>query len=176
MAIFLRNYLLSCQGDRVAMAHSVEIRLPYLDPRVMEFMGRVPAKWKIMALSEKHILKKAFQNILPKEIVRRPKHPYRAPVKQSLLDTKTTDYTQEMLSETSLKKTGLFDSNKVLKLLRKIRATDYPGEVDSMALVGILSSQLVYHQFVEKFSPGCGVHDLENLVIDQRTKAFRYAN
>ncbi|MGD8786255.1 MAG: asparagine synthase (glutamine-hydrolyzing), partial [Phycisphaerales bacterium] len=77
MAIFLRNYLLSCQGDRVAMAHSVEIRLPYLDPRVMEFMGRVPAKWKIMALSEKHILKKAFQNILPKEIVRRPKHPYR---------------------------------------------------------------------------------------------------
>ncbi|HDZ62522.1 MAG TPA: asparagine synthase, partial [Nitrospirae bacterium] len=45
MTIFLSNYLISSQGDRVAMAHSVEIRLPYLDPRLMDFMGRVPAKW-----------------------------------------------------------------------------------------------------------------------------------
>lgn len=175
-AIFLSNYLLSCQGDRVAMAHSVEIRLPYLDPRVMEFMGRVPAKWKIMGLNEKHILKKAFQGILPKEIVRRPKHPYRAPIKQSLLNEKTAGYTQEMLSETSLKKTGLFDSNKVSKLLRKIRATDHPGEVDSMALVGILSSQLIYQQFVENFSTKADSAAPGNLIVDRRSEAMQFAD
>jgi len=176
MAIFLSNYLLSSQGDRVAMAHSVEIRLPYLDPRVMEFMGRIPAKWKIMGLNEKHILKKAFRKILPKEIVQRPKHPYRAPIKQSLLNEKIAGYTQEMLSETSLKKTGLFDSNKVTKLRHKIRTMDNPGEVDSMALVGILSSQLIYHQFVESFSIRTDYLAPGNLLVDKRSGALQYAN
>ena len=175
-AIFLSNYLLSSQGDRVAMAHSVEIRLPYLDPRLMEFMGRVPAKWKIMGLNEKHILKKVFENILPNEIVRRPKHPYRAPIKQSLLNEKTEGYTRQMLSEASLKRAGLFDNNKVTKLLRKIEAADHPGEVDSMALVGILSSQLVYHQFVENFPAGTDVPAPANLVIDNRMETLEYAN
>ncbi len=176
MAIFLSNYLLSSQGDRVAMAHSVEIRLPYLDPRVMEFMGRVPAKWKIMGLNEKHILKKTFKNILPKEVVNRPKHPYRAPIKQSLLNGKTAQYTQELLSEISLKKTGLFDSNKVTKLLQKVRAMDSPGEVDSMALVGILSSQLIYHQFVENFSIKTDSLTPGNLIVDKRSQALEYIN
>ena len=81
-----------------------------------------------------------------------------------------------MLSEASLKRTGLFDSNKVTKLLRKIRATDHPGEVDSMALVGILSSQLVYHQFVENFPAGTDVPAPADLVIDNRTQALEYAN
>ncbi|HBZ57450.1 MAG TPA: asparagine synthase (glutamine-hydrolyzing), partial [Syntrophobacteraceae bacterium] len=66
MTIFLSNYLLSSQGDRVAMAHSVEIRLPYLDYRLIEFMGRVPPKWKMPGLNEKFLLKKTFKGDLPK--------------------------------------------------------------------------------------------------------------
>jgi asparagine synthase (glutamine-hydrolysing) len=174
MAIFLSNYLLSSQGDRVAMAHSVEIRLPFLDPRVMEFMGSVPAKWKIIGLNEKHILKKAFRNILPEEVVHRPKHPYRAPIKQSLLNGKTAQYTQQMLSESSLKKTGLFDSNKVAKLLQKVQAMDSPGEVDSMALVGILSAQLIYYQFVKDFFIKTDFLIPTNLIVDKRTQALKY--
>lgn len=176
MAIFLSNYLLSSQGDRVAMAHSVEIRLPYLDPRVIEFMSQVPARWKIMGLKEKNILKKAFMNILPKEVVSRPKHPYRAPIKQSLLNGKTTQYMQQMLSEASLKRAGLFDSNKVSKLLQKIRAIENPGEVDNMALVGILSSQLIYHQFVENFPTRNGPLTQVNLIVDKRSQTLQYAN
>ena len=53
MAIFLSNYLLSSQGDRPAMAHSLEIRLPFLDYRVIEFASRLPANWKINGLNEK---------------------------------------------------------------------------------------------------------------------------
>ena len=61
MAIFLSNYLLSSQGDRVAMANSIEIRLPFLDTRIVDFMARVPSKWKLLGLNEKHILKKSFE-------------------------------------------------------------------------------------------------------------------
>jgi asparagine synthase (glutamine-hydrolysing) len=52
MDIFLSNYLLSSQGDRVAMAHSLEIRLPFLDYRVIDFAARLPSNWKMMGLKE----------------------------------------------------------------------------------------------------------------------------
>jgi asparagine synthase (glutamine-hydrolysing) len=176
MSIFLSNYLLCSQGDHVAMAHSVEIRLPYLDPRVVEFMARVPARWKIIGTNEKYILKKAFQNILPEQIIRRSKHPYRAPIRQSLLNGKTSRLTQEMLSERSLKKTGLFDSNKTNKLLHKILDTDNPGEVDCMALVGILSSQIIYYQFIDNFSIKTNSMHPGNLIIDKRPEVLQYAS
>lgn len=172
-AIFLSNYLLSSQGDRMAMAHSVEIRLPFLDPRVMDFMGRVPAKWKILGLNEKHILKKSFEGILPREIIQRPKNPYRAPIKQSLLNHRTAAYTQEALSETSLKKAGLFDAGKVAKLLRKMQTASGPSEIDDMALMGILSSQLVYHQFVADFSAKPVHYVCPDLIVDHRAEALK---
>ncbi|MHC4496382.1 MAG: asparagine synthase-related protein, partial [Planctomycetota bacterium] len=172
----LSNYLLSSQGDRVAMAHSLEIRLPYLDPRVIDFMGRVPAKWKIMGLKEKHILKESFQGILPDEITARSKHPYRAPIKQSLLNEKTAEYTREALSEKSLEKAGLFDAGKVTRLLRKLETLDSPSEIDNMALVGILSSQLVYNQFIEDFPAGGGRSASLSLLVDQRSEALRSTN
>lgn len=175
MVIFLSNYLLSSQGDRVAMAHSLEIRLPYLDYRVIDLMGRVPAKWKVLGLKEKHILKKSFRGLLPDEIANRPKHPYRAPITQSLLNEKTAAYTHEAMSEASLGKTGIFDPAKVTKLLRKLEATDAPSEVDSMALVGILSSQIVYQQFVEDFSARSISTVSPTLIVDRRTEAMKRA-
>jgi asparagine synthase (glutamine-hydrolysing) len=59
MNLFLSNYLLSSQGDRMAMANSVEGRYPFLDHRVIEFASRLPAKLKLNGLNEKYILKKA---------------------------------------------------------------------------------------------------------------------
>ncbi|MFH1718751.1 MAG: asparagine synthase (glutamine-hydrolyzing), partial [Planctomycetota bacterium] len=173
MAIFLSNYLLSSQGDRMAMAHSVEIRLPYLDFRVIDFMARVPARLKIMGLNEKHILKKSFQGILPDEIASRPKHPYRAPIKQSLLNGKSAEYVREALSEKSLETSGLFDAGKVTRLLRKLESLDNPSEIDNMALVGILSSQLVYHKFVENFPGKVANGAVPSLVVDQRPDVLK---
>jgi len=173
MAIFLSNYLLSSQGDRVAMANSVEIRLPVLDPRVIDFMARVPSKWKILGLNEKYILKKSFEGILPKEITSRPKNPYRAPIKQSLLNDKTAGYTQEMLSEKSLKTAGLFDAGKVTRLLRKAQAVGNLSEIDSMALAGVLSSQIVHRRFVQDFPARGAASVSPALVVDRRSEALR---
>ena len=151
MAIFLSNYLLSSQGDRVAMGHSVEIRLPYLDYRIMDFMGRVPSKWKIKGLNEKYILKRSFQGILPDNISKRTKHPYRAPIVKSLINKEAVNFSYEMLSIHALKHAGLFDPEKVSKLLNKLLKTPNPSERDSMALVGVLSSQIIYDQFITNF-------------------------
>jgi len=173
MSIFLSNYLLSSQGDRVAMANSVEIRLPYLDPNVIEFMGKVPARWKILGLNEKHLLKKSFSRLLPRQVIDRPKHPYRAPVVQTLLHDNADGAANEMLSEEALRRTGLFDPAKVAKLLRKLRTTGRAGEMDGMALVGILSSQIVYRQFIEDFGGKAGNPIQFKVLFDRRAQAVR---
>ncbi len=169
-AIFMSNYLLSSQGDRVAMAHSVEIRLPFLDPRLMEFMGRVPPFWKIRGLNEKYILKKSLAGKLPAKIINRPKHPFRAPIVESLLNQQTGEYTKEMLSDNSLKLSGLFNPSKVFMLLNKLSKTKQPSEIDSMSLVAILSSQILYHQFIKEM-PVNKINSSDKwFVVDRRSE------
>jgi asparagine synthase (glutamine-hydrolysing) len=171
MVLFLSNYLLSSQGDRVAMAHSLEIRLPFLDYRIIELMARVPSRMKIRGLNEKYILKRVFNNVLPDEIRNRPKHPYRAPIKKSLLNKNTWKHVRGRLSDRALSNTKLFDSNKVKMLIAKIQSTE-PGEVDSMALVGILSSQVIHDQFIENFNEyaGKGCRELKiTKMVDNRS-------
>lgn len=169
-SIFLSQYLLASQGDRVAMAHSVEIRLPFLDHRVVDFMARVPARWKILGLREKHLLKKAFDGVLPPRITARTKHPYRAPIGPSLLKGGGRDLVEEMLSERAIRESGLFDPDKVTRLLNKCVKLGSPGEVDSMGLVGILTAQMVHHRFVKDYpKPGPCVRP--TLVVDRRSVA-----
>ena len=148
--LFLSNYLLSSQGDRVAMAHSLEIRVPFLDHRIIEFMARVNPLWKILGMNEKHILKKAFKGILPEAIVKRTKHPYRAPIQQSLCNSHTFDRVKDSLSELSLRQCGLFDATKVKNLLKKLYSATNINEVDGMALAGIYSTQLLYKYFIDQ--------------------------
>jgi asparagine synthase (glutamine-hydrolysing) len=65
------------------MAHSVEGRFPFLDHRLVEFCNRVPPSLKLRGLDEKYLLKRAVKDLVPAEILRRAKHPYRAPIFRS---------------------------------------------------------------------------------------------
>ncbi len=150
---FLSPYLLSSQGDRMSMAHSVEGRFPFLDVRLVEFCNRLPPRMKLRVLQEKHLLKEAALPWLPDVIRQRPKRPYRAPVHRSFFNETTPDYVRELLSPERIKAAGYFKPEAVQQLTRKIESGGALGETDDMALVGILSTQLVHHQFVEGFSP-----------------------
>src|SRR5690606_721079 len=79
----LFGYLLSSQGDRVAMANSVEGRVPFLDHRLIEFANKLPPSYKLRGLTEKAVLRKAVRDLLPPTIVNRVKQPYRAPDSRS---------------------------------------------------------------------------------------------
>jgi len=65
MTIFLSNYLLFSQGDRMAMGHSVEGRFPFLDHRIVEFACSMPPKYRLNGLKEKFILKEASRDLIP---------------------------------------------------------------------------------------------------------------
>jgi asparagine synthase (glutamine-hydrolysing) len=165
--IFLSNYLLSSQGDRVAMAHGVEIRPPFLDHRIVEFMGKVPSSVKIRGMKEKYLLKKIFEKILPREVVHRPKQPYRAPIRRSLLGGGDSPV-ETALSEEALVRTGIFDAPLVLRFLKKLDQTEHVGEFEEMALTGIVSTQIVHERFVESFSCESVSEARPNLIVDRR--------
>ena len=151
MTVFLSQYLLSSQGDRMAMAHSVEGRYPFLDHRVVQFCNRLPPELKLHSLKEKWLLKRLGRKLVPTDIWQRPKQPYRAPIHQSFFGERAPEYVHELLSEPVLRENNLFDPAAVARLALKARKSPRLSEIDSMALVGILSTQLVYHHFVKTF-------------------------
>ena len=153
ISIFLSNYLLSSQGDRVAMAHSVEGRFPFLDCRVVEFASRLPSKYRLNVLKDKFILRKAAKYLIPEELANRPKQPYRAPISRCFLGNHHLDYVSELLSEDALRQSGYFNPERVTKLIEKCRRQDgyLLSERENMALVGILSTQLLDHLFIRNF-------------------------
>ena len=155
MDIFLSNYLLSSQGDRVGMGNSIELRLPFLDRRVIEFAAKLPAHWKIKGLNEKYILKQSFKGMIPESVRTRAKQPYRAPIKESFLTDDPDSFIGQLLSEDSITKYGYFDANKVALLAKRFatKSMQAASEVQNMALTGILSVQLLHQQFIEEFNP-----------------------
>jgi len=151
ISVFLSEYLLSSQGDRMGMAHSIEGRFPFLDYRMVEFCNRLHPRLKMRGLTEKWLLKEAARPWLPDIIRRRPKRPYRAPIHRRFFNDKTPAYVREVLSPGSIQEAGLFKSGSVEQLVRKIDGGRAIGETDDMALAGIISTQLLHEQFVKNF-------------------------
>jgi len=143
----LSGYILSSQGDRMAMAHSVEGRYPFLDYRVVKLAAKLPSKLKMKVLNQKYILKKACEGLVPPSIIKRYKQPYRAPDGKSLI---ASEQLMDMLSPQQIDKDGIFDSQRVSALVAKFRSECPTSVKNNMALVGILSTQLLLQRFVHQ--------------------------
>ncbi len=151
IAIFMSGYLLSSQGDRMGMANSVEGRFPFLDYRIIEFCASLPPDFKLSGLNEKALLKKMMKGKLPEEILNRPKQAYRAPILSSFLGSNAPEYIQKILSKEFLIETGIFDPDSVSRLLSKMKSGREYSEIDNMALTAIISTQLLFKQFIKEF-------------------------
>jgi asparagine synthase (glutamine-hydrolysing) len=156
--ILLPGYILSSQGDRPAMGHSIEGRFPFLDARLMDWAAKLPPRLKMSGLDEKHILKRAARGLVPPRVLERPKQPYRAPDAASFIDPVTRRsrhaYVDELLSPERVARGGIFDPGAVQKLVEKVRSGTAVGVKDNMAFVSVLSTQLVIDRFLERFESG----------------------
>ncbi len=148
----LSGYLLSSQGDRMLMGNSVEGRFPFLDKNVVELANSLPASYKLAVLDEKHVLKRAARKVVPREIIDRKKQPYRAPDALAFSGPDAPAYVAEALSETAILRAGVFEPRAVEKLHAKLRAstTGQFSNADNMAVVGILSTQLLHAELVDR--------------------------
>jgi asparagine synthase (glutamine-hydrolysing) len=150
---FMSTYLLSCQGDRVAMAHGVEVRYPFLDPNVVEHCFGLPDKFKLRGLRDKRMLRQMASGLLPRSIFDRPKKPYRAPMTAPFFEGKGSDYVDELLSDSGLERYGLIASAPASRLVAKARAHNgrLGSEREEMAVVGVLSLQLLGYHYLQEF-------------------------
>lgn len=143
----LPGYILSSQGDRMAMAHGIEGRFPFLDHRLVEFAAGLPPEMKLKGLVEKHILREAAKDLVPASIVNRAKQPYRAPDSHSFTGAGALPYVDAALAPERIAETGLFNPSAVTKLHEKCRKRALSGFRDNAAFVGILSTQLWIETF-----------------------------
>lgn len=146
----LPGYILSSQGDRVMMAHGVEGRFPFLDPRVVAFAAGLRPGLKRRGLREKAIVKEVARDLLPASVVARPKQPFRAPDSRAFCGPAARPLVDAALSREALAAAGLFN----LAMVDKLKSKALDGEVtsfkDNTAFIGVLSAQLWHRGFVAK--------------------------
>lgn len=152
----LPGYILSSQGDRMAMAHGIEGRFPFLDHRLIELASLLPPRLSLKGLTEKHILRRATRDLLPPSIATRTKQPYRAPDSQAFAAADAPAYVADMLAPASIAATGLFNPQAVAKLVAKAGASGVDGFRDNTAYVGVLSTQ-IWHQTFTRTSSATAV-------------------
>jgi asparagine synthase (glutamine-hydrolysing) len=152
---FMGGYLLSSQGDRVAMANSVEGRFPFLDHHVATVAANAPPHYRLRVLEEKHVLRRAAQGLVPESIQARPKQPYRAPDTMTFRCPSGQALIEEYMSEESITGAGYFNPRMVTNLIRKVLTVDVEAITprEDMAMTGILSTQILHHLFLETSRP-----------------------
>ncbi len=132
------------------MGHSIEGRFPFVDYRLAELAARLPDSLRIRGLKEKYALRRAVAPYLDDDIRRRPKVPYRAPIREVFFGRKRPEYAVDLLRSQRVEDAGLLNPAAVGRVVAKFEAA--PGgvsETDEMALVGAVSLMLLHEQMVQ---------------------------
>jgi asparagine synthase (glutamine-hydrolysing) len=148
MITLLEPYLLSSQGDRMALAHSVEGRFPFLDHRLFELAAALPERHKLCGLKEKAILKRWARAVVPPAVRQRAKQPYRAPDAPAFFGLGAREYVEERLSPAALRDVGMFEPRAVAALVARCRSGAARSARENQALIALLSTQLWYDHFI----------------------------
>jgi asparagine synthase (glutamine-hydrolysing) len=136
---YMRTYLqedILTKVDRASMAHSLEVRAPFLDPELIDWACQIPDRYKFARGRTKVILKHMASGFLPKEILQRPKKGFGIPVSKWLRGP-LRPWLEELLSEQSLKRAAIFRSKTVQRLLHEhmSRRRDRRKELWALAMV-----------------------------------------
>lgn len=106
------------RADAMGMAHSLELRVPFLDRQIVELAARIPGELMVKNGVEKYILRRALAPLLPPAIIQRRKHPLQMRVNAGLVET--LDYLcDKLLSPADVKARGFFDPERVARLRRE---------------------------------------------------------
>ncbi len=144
----LTHHLLADHGDRMALAHSVEARFPFLDVHLLDLVTRIPPDLKLHDFEEKYLLKKVAEEYVPREIIQREKFPFSAPGSPALLQS-GAGWIQDLLSRERIAREGYFDADEVERLKQLYGTPGFrlsiPYEDDLLMVV------LSFNLFKERF-------------------------
>lgn len=124
--LVLQNDMLT-KVDMMSMAHGLEVRVPFLDYRLVSFAMSLPEKDKINKSMRKKILQDAYKDILPARLYNRPKKGFEVPLRHWLSDILFDRIENEWLSDEYIEKQKIFSVSSVRSLKDKLRSTN-PGD------------------------------------------------
>jgi asparagine synthase (glutamine-hydrolysing) len=104
--------------DKMAMAHSIETRVPFLDKRLVELAIKIPDEIKLKNDETKYILKKSVEGIIPDEIIYRKKQGFGAPMSEWLKNPETAKQLTDIIFNSKLKEENIINYDYVRKLIK----------------------------------------------------------
>jgi asparagine synthase (glutamine-hydrolysing) len=144
---YYRTYLLDdilFKVDRASMYTSLEVRAPFLDYHLVEFLSGLPKKYKLQGFNGKYVLKELMRDKIPNDIIGRPKKGFGIPL-SSWIRKELKPLSEELLSEDALKKHGLFDYSYI----SKIKNNHYEvKENNRKTLWNLMMFQLWYNEWM----------------------------
>jgi len=127
MRLVLPNDMLT-KVDRMSMAHGLEVRNPFLDVEVVNFLFTLPDSYKIDARMRKKLLQDTFRYMLPAELYNRPKKGFEVPLLKWLRRDLKGLIQHELLSKKFIEEQGIFNYKAVRRLKNQLFALS-PGDV-----------------------------------------------
>ncbi|HUF09297.1 MAG TPA: asparagine synthase (glutamine-hydrolyzing) [Rhodothermales bacterium] len=131
---WLQDFALMRQ-DKNSMAHSLELRLPFLDHRLIEFAFRLPGNLKVRGLKDKYIERMAARDYLPPENTRRSKNPFYLPIEYFYGHKGLNDLMDYTLDESRIKRRGYFDPDRVKALRARLDSGEFLYVKQIMSIV-----------------------------------------
>jgi asparagine synthase (glutamine-hydrolysing) len=132
--------------DKMSMAASTEVRVPFLDDELVELAGRIPPELKLRRLRRKYIFKRSMEGVLPKKVIWRRKAGFGAPIRSWLVrDLKPL--LDDLLSPQTVAHRGLLDAREVQRLRR---ANEQGQEDNALRLWALLTLELWQQQFIDQ--------------------------
>lgn len=134
------------KADRMSMQYGLEVRTPFLDHHLVDFVFSIPAKWKLKGGKRKNLLKDAFKKELPDYIVNRKKKGFEVPM-WAWLNGPLKDLMLTLLSDEHIENTGLFNNQKVRELINQTFSKE-PGDAPST-----IWALMVFQVWFNKYKP-----------------------
>ncbi len=128
------------KADKISMAHSLELRVPYLDKKIAELANSIPTKYLVNRHDTKYALRKASEKVLPEEWAQRPKLGFPTPIKQWLKEPRFYKQVRALFTEDFVD--DIFDQKKIVKLLDD----NYKGDGSARRQIWAIYTFLVWYK------------------------------
>jgi asparagine synthase (glutamine-hydrolysing) len=150
--IDLKTYLVDdilVKVDRMSMAHSLEVRVPLLDHKLVEFVATLPPEWKLKGSTTKVLLRRVLDERVPRQAFDRPKHGFVSPIGRWLRG-RLAGYVEETVCSRRAMERGYFDAHAV----RQLWADHRDGRANVEHELWMLLALEVWHRtFVDQPAP-----------------------
>lgn len=145
MGMVLSNDMLT-KVDLMSMANSLEVRVPFLDYEVVNFIFSLPGEFKINSSIRKRILQDSFRDILPKQLYNRPKKGFEVPLLKWFQNEMKSLIVDDLLSKRFIDEQGIFNYPEIEKLKRQLFSSN-PGDVHAR-IWGLIVFQYWWKKYI----------------------------